>query len=45
MLDLAGRRAVDISRAYLDAVAGKYDRTGVTESSVRLVKHGGREET
>jgi hypothetical protein len=38
MLDLAGLRAVDLSRAYLDAVAGKYDRTGVTGAFVRLVK-------
>ncbi|GIE28389.1 hypothetical protein Ait01nite_014340 [Actinoplanes italicus] len=38
MLDLAGLRAVDVSRAFLAAVAGEYDRSGVTEAFIRLVK-------
>jgi hypothetical protein len=38
MLDLAGLRANELSRAYLDAVAGEYDRTGVTEAFTGLVK-------
>jgi hypothetical protein len=38
MLDLAGLRANDLSPAYLEAVAGASDRTGVTRAFTGLVK-------